>query len=76
MIFSGMNLTDNPANSRTVIADYDKQIFCDESNSVIRFDDFDVCKPLAICTYLILTFYNQNALVFQYPVSLTTAISV
>ena len=48
MILPGMNLSNGPTNSGTVLAYHNEQVFCHETDLLVGLHDFNMCEPLTI----------------------------
>jgi hypothetical protein len=58
-----MNLPDHPANTRTIVAQEDKQVFDDKAILSQLVDQFHVGQALLVRTNLVSALYDVNALV-------------
>jgi protein-tyrosine-phosphatase len=63
VVLAGMNLPDYPANTRTIVAQEDKQVFDDKAILSQLVDQFHVGQALLVRTDLVSAFYDVNALV-------------
>lgn len=71
-----MDLTHHAANTRAIASDNNEKVFGNESHLLIYAHDLNVSESLTVRTYLVLAFYNKDALFFQGAICLTTSVSV
>jgi len=59
-----MDLAHHSANTGPISSDYNKQVFGNESDSLIRLNDLDMRESLAIGTNFVLALHDKDAIWF------------
>ena len=71
-----MHLSYNTANSWSIVAYHDKQVFSNKSHSSACLHDLDMCKALSVGADLILAFDNEDSSVAQHAMRFPSCIEV